>query len=325
MAIHDDIQQRFEALRGHLDEQSRRLWAAAEAMVIGHGGAKIVHAATGISRPVITAGLRELHGEIALPKDRIRRVGAGRKRTEDTDSTLLSDLEKLVEPTTMGDPESPLRWTIKSLRTMANELQRMGHAVSHRMVGELLTKLNYGLQGNRKTLEGSKHPDRNEQFLFINERAKAALDQGLPVISVDTKKKELVGNHKNGGKDYRPQGEPVKVKVHDFIDEELGKVAPYGVYDIARNEGWVNVGVDHDTLAFAVESIRRWWNLMGKPAYPNATRLMITADSGGSNGARVKLWKVELQAFSDETKLEIQVSHFPPGTSKLYGPVFLGQ
>jgi hypothetical protein len=216
----------------------------------------------------------------------------------------------------MGDPESPLRWTIKSLRTLAEELGHMGHQVSHRMVGELLTKLKYGLQGNRKTLEGGKHPDRNEQFLFINERAQAALDQGQPVISVDTKKKELVGNYKNGGKDYRPEGDPVKVKVYDFIDEELGKVSPYGVYDIGRNEAWVNVGVDHDTSAFAVESIRRWWKLMGKPAYPDATRLLITADSGGSNGARVKLWKVELQAFANETGLEIQVSHFPPGTSK---------
>ncbi|OIQ79849.1 rhodopirellula transposase [mine drainage metagenome] len=316
MAIHDDIQARFKVLNVHLDEQSRRLWAAAEAMVIGHGGGKIVHAATGISKPVITAGLRELRGEVALPEGRIRRAGAGRKRTADGDPTLVSDLEKLVEPTAMGSPESPLRWTIKSLRTLAEELERMGHKVSHRMVAELLTNLRYSLQGNRKTLEGSHNPDRNEQFMFINERAKAALDQGQPVISVDTKKKELVGNYKNGGKDYRPKGEPVKVKVHDFIDLDLGKVAPYGVYDIARNEGWVNVGVDHDTSAFAVESIRRWWNLMGKPAYPNASRLMITADSGGSNGARVKLWKVELQAFADETGLEIQVSHFPPGTSK---------
>ncbi len=316
MAIHDDIQRRFELLGAHLDEQARRLWAATEAMVIGRGGIQVVHAATGISKPVITAGLRELRGEVALPKDRIRRVGAGRKRTEATDPTLLSDLETLVDPTSMGDPESPLRWTIKSLRTLAEELQRMGHTVSHRMVGELLTKLHYSLQGNRKTLEGSKHADRNGQFLFINERANAALDHGQPVISVDTKKKELVGNFKNGGKEYRPKGEPMEVKVHDFIDEELGKIAPYGVYDIARNEGWVNVGVDHDTSAFAVESIRRWWNLMGKPAYPNATRLLITADSGGSNGARVKLWKVELQAFADETGLEIQVSHFPPGTSK---------
>ena len=316
MAIRDDIQKRFEVLCEHLDERARRLWAGTEAMVIGHGGAKIVHAATGISKTVITAGLAELRGKLELPKGRIRRVGAGRKRTEDTDSTLVSDLEKLVEPTAMGDPESPLRWTIKSLRTLAEELQHMGHKVSHRMVAELLTKLKYSLQGNRKTLEGSKNPDRNGQFLFINERAKTALDQGQPVISVDTKKKELVGNYKNGGKDYRPQGEPVEVKVHDFIDVELGKAAPYGVYDIGRNEGWVNVGIDHDTSAFAVESIRRWWNLMGKPAYPNATRLLITADSGGSNGARVKLWKVELQAFADETKLEIQVSHFPPGTSK---------
>ncbi|HEY3619103.1 MAG TPA: ISAzo13 family transposase [Candidatus Sulfotelmatobacter sp.] len=303
-------------MSGHLDEKSRRLWAAAEALVIGRGGGRAVHAATSLSKAVITSGLRELRGETAVPEGRVRRTGGGRKRTEDTDSTLLSDLEKLIDPTAMGDPESPLRWTIKSLRTLAVELERMGHRVSHRMVAELLTKLRYGLQGNRKTLEGGKHPDRNEQFEFINERAKVALQQGQPVISVDTKKKELVGNYKNGGKDYRQQRKPVEVKVHDFIDKELGKAAPYGVYDIGRNEGWVNVGVDHDTSSFAVESIRGWWRLMGKPAYPQANRLVITADSGGSNGARAKLWKVELQAFADETGLEIQVSHFPPGTSK---------
>ena len=313
MATQEEIQGRFKALSGHLDEKSRRLWAAAEAQVIGRGGGSAVHAATNLSKAVITAGLRELRGETPLPEGRVRRVGAGRKRTEDTDSTLLSDLEKLLEPTARGDPESPLRWTIKSLRTLTVELRNMGHSTSHRMVAELLVRLRYGLQGNRKTLEGGKHPDRNAQFEFINERAKLALQQGQPVISVDTKKKELVGNYKNGGKDYGPQGEPVEVKAHDFIDKELGKAAPYGVYDIGRR---VNVGVDHDTSAFAVESIRRWWQLMGKPAYPQATQLTITADSGGSNGARVKLWKVELQAFADATGLEIQVSHFPPGTSK---------
>ena len=316
MAINEDIRQRFELLGRHLDERSKRLWASAEAMVLGRGGSTVVQATTGLSKPVITAGMRELKGEVQVAEGRIRREGAGRKRTEDTDPTLLADLEKLLEPSAMGDPESPLRWTIKSLRTLAEELGRMGHQVSHRMVGELLVKLKYGLQGNRKTLEGGKHPDRNEQFLFINQRAEAALEQGQPVISVDTKKKELVGNYKNGGKDYRPDGDPVEVKVHDFIDDELGKVAPYGVYDLGRNEAWVNVGVDHDTSAFAVESIRRWWKVMGKPAYPNATRLLITADNGGSNGARVKLWKVELQAFANETGLEIQVSHFPLGTSK---------
>ena len=316
MATHEEIQRRFELLGEHLDERAKRLWASAEALVIGRGGSTIVQAATGLSKPVITTGMRELKGAVQLAEGRIRREGGGRKRSEHTDPSLLSDLEKLVEPTTMGDPESPLRWTIKSLRTLAEELGGMGHRVSHGTVGDLLTKLKYGLQGNRKTLEGGKHPDRNEQFLFINQRAQAALDQGQPVISVDTKKKELVGNYKNGGKDYRPEGDPVEVKVYDFIDEELGKVSPYGVYDIGRNEAWVNVGVDHDTSAFAVESIRRWWKLMGKPAYPDATRMLITADSGGSNGARVKLWKVELQAFANETGLEIQVSHFPPGTSK---------
>ena len=316
MTIHEEIQSRFKLLGNHLDERAKRLWASAEALVIGHGGSSIVQAATGLSKPVITAGMRELKGEVPLAEGRIRKEGGGRKRIEHADPTLLADLETLLEPTTMGDPESPLRWTIKSLRTLAEELGRMGHRVSHDTVKDLLTKLKYGLQGNRKTLEGGKHPDRNEQFLFINQRAQAALDQGQPVISVDTKKKELVGNYKNGGKDYRPEGDPVEVKVYDFIDEELGKVSPYGVYDIGRNEAWVNVGVDHDTSAFAVESIRRWWKLMGKPAYPEATRLLITADSGGSNGSRVKLWKVELQLFANETGLEIQVSHFPPGTSK---------
>ncbi len=316
MATHEEIRGRFEALSGHLDEKSRRLWAAAEAKIVGRGGSSAVHAATNLSKAVITTGLRELRGEIALPEGRIRRAGGGRKRTQDTDPSLLSDLEKLIEPTAMGDPESPLRWTIKSLRTLAAELEKVGHRTSHRMVAELLTELRYGMQGNRKTLEGGKHPDRNEQFELINERAKSALDRGQPVISVDTKKKELVGNYKNAGKDYRRQGEPVEVKVHDFIDKELGKAAPCGVYDIGRKEGWVNVGVDHDTSVFAVESIRRWWRLMGQPAYPHATQLTITADSGGSNGARVKLWKVELQALADETGLEIQVSHFPPGTSK---------
>ena len=316
MATHEEVQRRFELLGEHLDERAKRLWASAEALVLGRGGSSVVQAATGISKPVLTAGMRELKGEVPLAEGRVRREGGGRKRTEQSDPTLLSDLEKLLEPTAMGDPESPLRWTIKSLRTLAEELGRMGHRVSHDTVGDLLTKLKYGLQGNRKTLEGGKHPDRNEQFLFINRRAQAALDQGQPVISVDTKKKELVGNYRNGGKDYRPEGEPVEVKVYDFIDEGLGKVSPYGVYDLGRNEAWVNVGVDHDTSAFAVESIRRWWKQMGKPAYPDATSLLITADSGGSNGARVKLWKVELQALANETGLEIQVSHFPPGTSK---------
>jgi hypothetical protein len=316
MTIHEEIQRRFELLGEHLDERAKRLWASAEALMIGRGGSSIVQAATGLSKPVLTAGMRELQGEVQLAEGRVRKEGGGRKRIEHADQTLLSDLEKLLEPTTMGDPESPLRWTIKSLRTLAEELGRMGHRVSHDTVKDLLAKLKYGLQGNRKTLEGGKHPDRNEQFLFINQRAQAALGQGQPVISVDTKKKELVGNYKNGGKDYRPEGDPVEVKVYDFIDEELGKVSPYGVYDIGRNEAWVNVGVDHDTSAFAVECIRRWWKVMGKPAYPEATRLLITADSGGSNGSSVKLWKVELQAFANETGLEIQVSHFPPGTSK---------
>jgi hypothetical protein len=233
-----------------------------------------------------------------------------------TDETLFGDLKTLVETTTMGDPESPLLWTTQSLRSLAAHLRARGHKIGHVTVGILLAEQGYSLQGNRKTLEGSAHPDRDAQFQFIAERVKVTIEQGQPVISVDTKKKELVGLYKNGGRLYRPKGDPVRVKVHDFVDKELGKVAPYGIYDVRHNEAWVNVGTDHDTSAFAVESIRRWWLMMGKERYPDATRLMITADSGGSNGARVRLWKAELQKFANETGLEIQVSHFPPGTSK---------
>jgi hypothetical protein len=233
-----------------------------------------------------------------------------------TDKTLFDDLKTLVESTTMGDPESPLLWTTQSLRSLAAHLRAMGHRIGHVTVGILLAEQGYSLQGNRKTLEGSAHPDRDAQFQFITERVRVTMEQGQPVVSVDTKKKELVGLYKNGGRSYRPKGDPVSVKVHDFVDKDLGKVAPYGIYDVTHNEAWVNVGTDHDTSAFAVESIRRWWLMMGQERYPDATRLMITADSGGSNGARVRLWKAELQKFANETGLEIHVSHFPPGTSK---------
>ena len=301
----------------HLNEKGRRLWAASEAIAHGLGGVSLVQAVTGLSRGVIAKGIRELTGELELPEpERIRRVGAGRKSVLSQDPALLSDLKALVESSTMGDPESPLLWTTQSLRTLAATLNSKGHKVGHVTVGTMLADLGFSLQGNRKTLEGSSHPDRDGQFQFIADRAKANLDAGEPVVSVDTKKKELVGNFKNAGRAYRPKGSPTKVKVHDFMDLDLGKVAPYGVYDVKHNEGWVNVGTDHDTSAFAVESIRRWWNMMGKERYPEATRLLITADSGGSNGSRVKLWKVELQKFANETGLEIQVSHFPPGTSK---------
>jgi Rhodopirellula transposase DDE domain len=316
MTVTDPLRARFQAIWPHLDEKGRRLWAASEAKAIGRGGLKLVHGITGMSRSVISQGIHELTGERVLPEGRIRRTGAGRKSLKATDETLLADLKTLVESSTMGDPESPLLWTTQSLRSLAVHLKAMGHKVGHVSVGALLDEQGYSLQGNRKTLEGSAHPDRDAQFQFITARVKATMEQGQPVISVDTKKKELVGLYKNGGRLYRPKGDPVKVKVHDFEDKQLGKVAPYGIYDLTHNEAWVNVGTDHDTSAFAVESIRRWWYMMGEARYPEAVRLMITADSGGSNGARARLWKAELQKLANETGLEIQVSHFPPGTSK---------
>jgi transposase len=316
MMTTDRMRVRFQALRPHLDEKGRRLWAASEAKAIGRGGIKVVHEITGVSRSVISQGIRELTSERLLPEGRIRRAGAGRKLLKATDKTLFDDLKTLVESTTMGDPESPLLWTTQSLRSLAAHLRAMGHRIGHVTVGILLAEQGYSLQGNRKTLEGSAHPDRDAQFQFITERVRVTMEQGQPVVSVDTKKKELVGLYKNGGRSYRPKGDPVSVKVHDFVDKDLGKVAPYGIYDVTHNEAWVNVGTDHDTSAFAVESIRRWWLMMGQERYPDATRLMITADSGGSNGARVRLWTAELQKFANETGLEIHVSHFPPGTSK---------
>jgi transposase len=310
------ITQRFDAVRGILDERSRRLVAAAESVAIGRGGVSVVSRATGVSRQVIRQGVAELSEAGIHPPGRVRRAGGGRKTTVSQDASLLRDLESLVEPSARGDPESPLRWTCKSLRKLAEELKRMGHRASHQLVGRMLHELGYSLQANSKTLEGTNHPDRNAQFEYLNRRVKRQLQQHQPVISVDTKKKELVGNFKNNGRELRPGGNPEKVRVHDFIIPELGRANPYGIYDIAHNTGWVSVGVDHDTAAFAVESIRRWWNSMGRAVYPKATRLLITADSGGSNGSRVRLWKVELQRLADETGLRIAVSHLPPGTSK---------
>ena len=310
------ITRRFAAVRGSLDERSRRLVAAAESAAIGRGGVSAVSRATGMSRQVIRQGMAELSAVGVQPAGRIRRPGGGRKKTVAQDPSLLRDLERLVEPVTRGDPESPLRWTCKSLRRLAEELRQMGHQTSHVLVARMLHELGYSLQANSKTLEGTNHPDRNAQFEYLNGKVKRQLQQHQPVISVDTKKKELVGDFKNQGRELRPQGEPEKVRVHDFLIPELGRANPYGIYDIAHNTGWVSVGVDHDTAAFAVESIRRWWNSMGQAVYPRATRLPITADSGGSNGARVRLWKVELQKLADETGLRIAVSHLPPGTSK---------
>ncbi len=301
----------------------RRLVAAAESAAIGYGGVSVVARATGVSRRAITEGMRELNQQKVsrepLPsQSRIRRKGAGRKKTVDKDPALREDLDRLVEPVTRGDPESPLRWTCKSVRKLAEELRREGHAVSYQTVAELLHAMDYSLQANQKTLEGSQHADRNQQFEYINRKAQRYLKQGEPVISVDTKKKELVGDFKNPGRKWEPRGQPEQVRVHDFEirQPDQGKVAPYGVYDLGRNVGWVSVGVDHDTAEFAVESIRRWWRWMGRRSYQKAKRLLITADSGGSNGARVRLWKWELQQLADETGLEISVCHFPPGTSK---------
>ena len=318
-----DIQRRFHSLSPFLDERMRRLVAAAESEVIGYGGVSAVARATGVSRRAVTEGIKELKqrkraSQTGQAQPRIRRKGAGRKRTMDKDPTLLADLDRLVDPVTRGDPESPLRWTCKSVRRLAEELQQEGHAVSYQTVGELLHALDYSLQANQKTLEGSQHADRDAQFAHINRKARSYLKQAEPVISVDTKKKELVGDFKNAGREWQLKGQPESVRVHDFEirEPDKGKVAPYGVYDLGRNVGWVSVGVDHDTAAFAVESIRRWWRSMGRPSYPKARRLLITADSGGSNGARVRLWKWELQQFADQTGLEISVCHFPPGTSK---------
>lgn len=316
------ITKRFELLAPLLDERQLRLYVAAEAMVLGRGGISVTSQATGISRPTITIGCKELlekEAKKSAPSAataRVRKQGGGRKRAIDLDETLRSDLEGLIEPVTRGDPESPLRWTAKSVRKLADELKKMGHKTSHRMVAELLREMEYSLQANRKTAEGSSHPDRNAQFEYIHKKVKEFQSCSQPVISVDTKKKERVGDFKNGGRELRPKGDPEKVRVYDFEIPELGKVAPYGVYDPARNAGWVNVGTDHDTATFAVESIRRWWITMGREAYPGADRLLITADGGGSNGARVRLWKIELQKLANETGLIISVCHLPPGTSK---------
>jgi transposase len=310
------IRMKFQALSDALDERSRRLWAASEARSLGRGGITVVAHATGISRSTITRGLREVEAGESVDRGRVRRPGGGRKRIVDRDPTLLADLQGLVDPSVSGDPQSPLRWTSKSVRKLAAELIAIGHNVSYRVVGELLHEEGYSLQGNRKDKEGLSHPDRNAQFEHINRRVKAHQRRRQPVISVDTKKKELVGDFKNLGREWRPEGFPERVRVHDFKIPELGKAIPYGVYDLTRNAGWVSVGIDHDTATFAVRSIRRWWQVMGRRAYPEAISLLITADAGGSNSARSRLWKWELQKLADSTGLDITVCHFPPGTSK---------
>jgi Rhodopirellula transposase DDE domain len=314
------IRRKFRQLRGALNERSRRLWAASEALEIGWGGVTAVAEAMRVSQSTVRAGIAELktprRGKAALPPERIRRPGGGRRRAIVKDPQLLPALDGLVEPTSRGDPESPLRWTIKSSRTLAGELVRQAHPVSHGTVATLLDQAGYSLQGNRKTREGASHPDRNAQFEYLNAEVARFLKRGQPAISVDTKKKELVGDFKNGGRDWRPRGQPEEVRVHDFKDAMLGKAIPYGVYDILNNQGWVSIGIDHDTAAFAVNTIRRWWKRMGRRRFPKARELFVTADSGGSNSSRCRLWKVALQELADDTGLRITVGHLPPGTSK---------
>lgn len=316
MKEEEAIKRRFELVAGELNERTRRLLAASEALVIGRGGISAVSRATGLSRKAIGQGIKELQDEERAKDTRIRRKGGGRKTTVSKDRGLQEDLERLVEPVTRGDPESPLRWTSKSVRTLAQELTKLGHQVSHQLVSEMLHTLGYSLQAHRKTHEGGAHEDRDAQFEHINTQAQTFLAEGEPVISVDAKKKELVGDFKNPGQEWHPKGQPEEVRVYDFPLEGQGRVTPYGVYDQGRNTGWVNVGIDHDTAEFAVASIRRWWHESGQDQYPKARRLLITADGGGSNGSRVRLWKWELQRWADETGLQMSVCHFPPGTSK---------
>ena len=313
------ILEKYMALDALMDERTKRIWAATEARALGRGGVARVMEATGMSRQRIASGIREIEssGAAGVPATgRVRAPGAGRKRLSDRDPGLAAALEKLVDPATRGDPEGPLLWTSLSAEKLAEALREQGREVSGRTVARMLRAMGYSLQANRKTTEGRQHPDRDAQFNHINRRARAFQRRGDPVVSVDTKKKELVGDFRNGGREWRPGGEPERVRVHDFKDEALGKAVPYGVYDLSADAGWVSVGVDHDTAAFAVETLRRWWRNMGSAAYPRTRRVLVTADAGGSNAARSRLWKAELQRFADETGLKVSVCHFPPGTSK---------
>lgn len=315
----DRLRRKFQHLALELDERGRRRWAASEALELGHGGIKAVAEASGLSEKTIRRGCAELRAnreERESPTRRLRRRGGGRKLRQHQDPTLIQALEALVEPTSRGDPMSPLRWTCKSTRKLAQALRQQGHRISHTKVGQLLVDLDYSLQGTRKTLEGHSHPDRDAQFRYINRCVKVFQKAGQPVISVDAKKKELVGRFANRGREYQPKKQPESVNTYDFPDKQLGKVCPYGVYDLTRNTGWVNVGIDHDTAQFAVESIRRWWERMGQLVYPQARSVLITADSGGSNAARNRSWKRELQHLADQLGLHVYVRHFPPGTSK---------
>ena len=305
---------KYHSLKVHLNEKNLRLTAASDARLIGRGGVSMIARVTGISRTTIYAGLKDLDEPPSTPA--IRRAGAGRKSLTHKNPNLLQALNKLVDPVTRGDPESPLRWTSKSTTKLAEKLTAQGFSISPRSVWKLLDELGYSMQSNRKSNEGSTHPDRDKQFQFICDSVEGFQRVGLPAISVDTKKKELIGNYKNNGAEWEKKGQPVQVNTYDFVDKELGKVAPYGIYDIAQNKGWVNVGISSDTAEFAVESIRRWWHSMGKPLYDGCSQLLITADCGGSNGSRVKLWKVKLQELANELAMTLKVRHFPPGTSK---------
>ena len=310
------IKQKYELLKSVLNERSRRRFAAVEANAIGRGGIQIVSQATGLNRNTIARGIKEFDNKNEMDPERVRRPGAGRKKTKDKDPKLLEDLEHLVEPYSRGDPESPLRWTTKSARNLAEELKKRKHKSSYQMVAELLHEMKYSLQANRKTNEGMSHPDRNIQFGYINRKVRSQQRRKDPAISVDAKKKELVGDFKNSGREWQKKGEPEEVRIHDFIIKELGKICPYGVYDLSMNRGWISIGIDHDTAAFAVESIRKWWKMMGKKQYLKAKNILITADAGGSNGTKNRLWKWELQKLANEIAKPISVCHFPPGTSK---------
>ena len=314
----ENISNRYTAIKPFLyNEQQKRIFAASEARVIGYGGISILSRITGIDREAIAKGLKEIENSGDIDKARVRTAGGGRKRLEEIDPQVKEDLEKLMDSSTCGSPQSALKWTKKSLHNIEEELNKMGHEISHTTVYRLLSEMDYSMQGNQKAIEGnSQNPDRNKQFEHINYMVKEYQDKGQPVISIDTKKKELVGNYKNGGKEYCLKGQPKKVNVHDFEDDKLGSVRPYGVYDIKNNKGWVNIGTDKDTAVFAVESIRKWWYTIGRKSYPKATELLITADGGGSNSSRTRLWKYELQKLSSELNIDIIVCHYPPGTSK---------
>lgn len=310
-----ELRAKYARLSPYLNERQLRLTAAADAMGLGHGGIVRLSRATGLSRTTLHKAIRELAGN-EVPAERVRREGGGRKRKDEQAPGLVKELERLVGPATRGDPMSPLRWTSKSTAKLAEELQRQGFDISSRTVARILHEQEYSLQSNRKTREGASHPDRDAQFQHISQQTQTFQKRGAPVVSVDTKKKELVGDFKNGGREWQPKGTPEQVRMHDFPDKELGKAIPYGVYDVTSNQGWVSVGTDHDTAEFAMETIRRWWRQMGSKAYPEAHELLILADGGGSNGSRPRLWKVALQRLADETGMAISVCHFPPGTSK---------